>query len=69
MSKAKDILVDQLRWLNIKQEEAKVDLISANRQLVRAQTDVTDLEREMDERNEAMKDIQIGIDTLEKYGA
>lgn len=69
MSRSLDILKDQLRWLQVKQEEAMADLMSANLQLVRAQTDVADIEREIDQRVETMKDIEIGIETLEKYGA
>lgn len=69
MSRSLDILKDQLRWLQVKNEEAMADLMSANRQLVRAQTDVADIEREIEQRVETMKDIEIGIETLEKYGA
>ena len=64
-----DILKDQLRWLQIKQEEAISDLMSANRQLALVQADVADIEREIDQRVETMKDIEIGIETLEKYVA
>lgn len=68
-SRSLDVLRDQLRWLESKQEETKADLMGANRQMVRIQTEVSDLERLMDDRDEAMKDIRIGIETLEKYGA
>lgn len=69
VSHSKDVLQDQLRWLELKQEETKGDLLSANRQMVRIQTEVNNLEEEMGKRDETMKDIRIGIETLEKYGA
>lgn len=69
MSHSLDFLKDQLRRLQVKNEEAMSDLMFANRQLVRAQTDVADIEREIEQRVETMKDIEIGIETLEKYGA
>lgn len=69
MSVSITVLKDKLSYLEMKQQEAKADLMGANQRLMRAQTDRDDIERAMDERDEIMKDVRIGIETLEKYGA
>ena len=69
MSHAQNILQDQLRWLEAKQSEAKAELVRHNQRLVLMQSDIEIIEKEMDDRDDAMLAITVAIQTLKEYGA
>ena len=69
MSHAQNILQDQLRWLEVKQTEAEAELVRMRQRLAMQQSDIEIVEKEMDDRDDAMVAIRVAVQTLKEYGA